>query len=388
MSANKATKDANTSTPPIGKGHNYVDDAMRAAMLATLDSHQYYLGQQNDNFEREVAGFLHVKHAVAVNSGSSAMFLILKALGVGPGDDVIVQSSGFVTLAEAVADVGARPRFIDVELETYNLDVTQLEAVLTPQTKAIVPAHNYGHPADMVAIRAFAKQHDLYIIEDCCHAFGAQQHGVYVGGIGNAGFLSFAGKGISVCGLGGMVVTNDDVLAQEVRLLRDHGRPRDADGQRFYNITRVGYNLRLSELHAAIGRAQLVHLADWNDRRRANAARYTEIFTARALPVICPQTLPDNVHAFLHYTLRMGSEHRDRLKTYLADCGIQSSILYPVTQHLLPPYQALLGHEADDFPRSVQMTAEVLSLPNHPALTGEELQTVADAVTRYFEQEG
>lgn len=370
----------------IHKGHMYVDDAMRAACLTVLDSHHYYHGAENDAFEREVEAFLGVKHAITVNSGSSAMFLILQTLGVGIGDEVIVQSSGFVTLAEAVANVGAKPRFIDVELDTYNIDTTQLQSVITPRVKAIIPAHTYGHPAAMDEIRDFALRHNLYVIEDCCHAFGAMYKGQFAGGLGTAGFVSFAGKGISVCGLGGMALTNDDHIANEVRLLRDHGRPRSADGSRFYDVTRVGYNLRLSELHAAIGRVQLGYLADWNDRRRENAARYNALFEQRGLPVRCPQTKPDTVHAFLHYTLRVTAELRDPLRAHLSQQGIETSILYPVSQHLLPPYQKMLGSKAGDFPRSEQMTAEIISLPNHPSLTEAELNDVADAVTAFFDR--
>ena len=369
----------------IRKGHQYVDEVMREACLATLDSHQYYLGPQNEMFEQGVAEFLGVQHAVAVNSGSSAMFLILKALGIGPGDEVIVQSSGFVTLAEAVANAGARPRFIDVELDTYNINTALLDAVLTPQTKAIVPAHTYGHPACMDKILDFARQFALDVIEDCCHAFGAQYRHQYVGALGTAGFLSFAGKGISVCGLGGMILTNDDQLAEEVRLLRDHGRPRSADGQRFYEITRIGYNLRLSELHAAIGRVQLGHLDEWNERRRNNAEAYNRIFEEQDLPIVCPRTLPDMVHAFLHYTIRVPSDHRDSLKVYLAERGIQTSILYPIAQHLLPPYRQMLNHQPGDFACSEEMIEQILSLPNHPSLTEDELNTVAQAVIEYFQ---
>jgi dTDP-4-amino-4,6-dideoxygalactose transaminase len=372
--------------PTIHKGHNFVDDAMRAACLRVLDSHKYYLGSENDAFEQEVAAFLGVKHAVTVNSGSSALFLILHALDIGVGDEVIVQSSGFVTLAEAVANAGAHPRFIDVELETYNLDPDLLEQAYTPRVKAIVPAHTYGHPAAMSAIRTFAARHDLYIIEDCCHAFGAAYDGVSAGNLGDAAFLSFAGKGISVCGLGGMALTNDDVLAEEIRLLRDHGRPRSADGARFYDVTRIGYNLRLSELHAALGRVQLEYLSDWNDRRRANAQLYNDLFDARGVPVFCPRTQPGSTHAFLHYTLRVDATQRDALRSHLAAHGIESTILYPVSQHLLPPYQALLGHPPEAFPKSVQMTAEIVSLPNHPSLTADDVRTVADAVTAFFDR--
>jgi dTDP-4-amino-4,6-dideoxygalactose transaminase len=183
-----------------------------------------------------------------------------------------------------------------------------------------------------------------------------------------------------------MALTNDDALATEVRLLRDHGRPRGADGSRFYDVERVGYNLRLSEVHAAIGRVQLAYLTEWNQRRRDNAARYNRIFSERGLPLHTPQTHPDCVHAFLHYTIRIEGNKRDALRTFLADRGIESTILYPVSQHLLTPYQAMLGHQMGDFPRSEQMTAEILSLPNHPSLTEAELNTVADALTAFFDR--
>ena len=225
------------------------------------------------------------------------------------------------------------------------------------------------------------------MIEDCCHAFGAQYRGQYAGGVGTAGFLSFAGKGISVCGLGGMIVTDDDQLAQETRLLRDHGRPRSADGQRFYEITRIGYNLRLSELHAAIGRVQLDYLDEWNERRRNNAAAYNQIFAEQELPIVRPQTSPDVVHAFLHYTIRVPADHRDPLKTWLGERGIQTSILYPAVQHLLPPYRQMLDHQPGDFPRSEATIEQILSLPNHPSLTDAELATVAQAVIEYFQSQ-
>jgi dTDP-4-amino-4,6-dideoxygalactose transaminase len=368
----------------ISKGHNYVDDEMKRACMDVLDSHQYYLGPQNDQFEAEVASFLGVRHAVAVNSGSSAMFLILQALGIGPGDEVIVPAAGFVTLAEAVAEVGARARFVDIEMETYNLDPEGLDEALTTSVKAIVPAHDYGHPADMDAIEDFAQRHDLFVVEDCCHALGAAYRGKHVGGLGTAGFLSFAGKSVSVCGLGGMVTTNDERLAHEIRLLRDHGRPR-SQGQRFYDIQRVGYNLRLSELHAAIGRVQLRHLEDWNKRRRDHAAYYTEAFKRAGLPIVCPTTRSGVTHAFLHYTIRVDADYRDGLKDFLAERGIQTSVLYPVVLYLLPPYVEAWGHRAGDFPNADLFTDEILSLPSHPSLTEDMLALVVSTVTDFFQ---
>lgn len=367
----------------VRKGFNYVDEAMREALLAALEGRNYYLGPENEAFEAELAGAIGVRHAVAVNSGTSAMMLILKALGIGPGDEVIVPAMGFVTLAEAVAVVGATPRFADVEPETFNLDPQRAAEAVNERTRAIVPAHKYGHPADLGRLMTIAHQHRIHLLEDFCHALGAQYQGQSVGGLGTAGFVSFAGKTISVCGLGGMVTTHDANLAQEIRLLRDHGRPR-AKGQRFYEIHRVGYNLRLSELHAAIGRVQLRHLAEWNRRRRENAELYNQLFAERGLPLITPQTLPGYTHAFLHYTLRVPQGRRDALQAFLAEAGVESTVLYPQDLHLLPPYRELCGHQEGDFPVSEQLTREVLSLPNHPDLTPEDIEAVVDTVERFY----
>lgn len=367
----------------IRKGFNHVDDVMRRAALDVLDSHHYYLGPQNDTFEEEVRTYLSCRNAVAVNSGTSGMFLILKALGIGPGHEVVVPAMGFVTLAEAVAVTGATPVFAEVEDVTYNLDPAAVERAITPATRAIVPAHKYGHPADMAALATIAEEHNLVLIEDACHAFGAEINGRKVGSIDTAGFLSFAGKSISVCGLGGMVVTDDDALANEVRLLRDHGRPR-AKGQRFYDIQRAGYNLRLSELHAAIGRAQLPHLDTWNDQRRANAAHYNQALKRAGVPLDVPRTLDGYVHAFLHYTIRVPNGQRDELQRFLAEHGIESTVLYPQDLHLLAPYRELTGHIEGDFPIAERLTREVLSLPNHPSVEAADVDTVVETITRFY----
>lgn len=367
----------------ITKAFDYLDDAMRQAANNVLESRQYYLGPENDGFEAEVATYLGCDHAVAVNSGTSGMFLLLKALGIGEGDEVIVPAMGFVTLAEAVAVAGAKPVFAEVEDVTYNLDPAAVERVITSLTKAIVPAHKYGHPADVNTLRTLAETHGAALIEDACHAFGAAVDGRRVGPLGTGGFLSFAGKSISVCGLGGMVVTNDADLALEVRLLRDHGRPR-AKGERFYDIQRIGYNLRLSELHAAIGRVQLRHLEDWNNARRGVAAKLNAGLESAGVPLGLPKTLPNMVHAFLHYTVLVPNGERDRLRAHLADAGIESSILYPQDLHLLAPYRVITGHTEGDFPVAERLTGQVLSLPNHPDISDDDVATIVAAIERFY----
>jgi dTDP-4-amino-4,6-dideoxygalactose transaminase len=369
------------------KENVYVDDEMKRVCAEVLDSHQYYLGAQNDRFETEVAEVLGVRHAIAVNSGTSAFFLILRALGIGPGDEVIVPAMGFVTLAEAVAVTGARARFVDVEAETYNLDPDALRAALAPEVRVVVPAHNYGHPADLDAVLAFAADHRLRIVEDCAHALGATYRGRAAGAWGIAGFTSFAGKSISVCGLGGMILTNDGGVAEEVRLLRDHGRPRSG-GVRFYDIQRIGYNLRLSEMHAAIGRVQLRHLGDWNRRRREHAEFYTDALGRAGVPIILPAVRPEVSHAFLHYTIRVHPARRDALRAHLAEREIQTAVLYPIELHLLPPYREVWGHRPGDFPVAERLTTEIVTLPNPPSMTDAMRQTVVNAVVEFFERTG
>ena len=375
---------AHEKHPSVRKSFDYLDDAMREACLAVLESGNYYLGPENDAFEEAACDYLGVGQAVAVNSGTSAMFLILKALGIGSGDEVIVPAFGFVTLAEAVAVVGARARFVDIETDTYNLDPEKLAGALTERTRAIVPAHKYGHPADMEAIDRFAEEHGLRVVEDCCHALGARYRGRFAGTLGVAGFTSFAGKSISVCGLGGMIVTTDDQLAQEVRLLRDHGRPR-SKGVRFYEITRIGYNLRLSEIHAAIGRVQLSHLEEWNRRRREISAYYNRAFGEAGVPLRSPRTLPGVDHAFLHHTVLVDASHRDELRAFLADRGIETAILYPTALHLLPPYREAWGHKEGEFPVTERVTREILTLPNHPGLSESMRAKVVSGVLEFFE---
>lgn len=372
-----------TSQRSVRKGFNYVDEAMRQATLEALESRDYYLGPQNDAFEQEVCDYLGCDHAVAVNSGTSGMFLILKALDIGQGDEVIVPAMGFVTLAEAVVVAGATPVFVEVEEHTFNLDTKAVTNAITPATKAIVPAHKYGHPADLKALEKIAREHHLFIIEDACHAFGAEANGQKVGPLGTAGFLSFAGKSISVCGLGGMVVTNDTELANEVRLLRDHGRPR-AKGKRFYDIQRAGYNLRLSELHAAIGRVQLRHLDPWNTRRRENAALYNRLIRDSGVPVLVPETLDNYLHAFLHYTIRVPDGRRDDLQAFLATHGIESTVLYPQDLHLLKPYRHLGDYTQGSFPATEKLTSEVLSLPNHPDINSDDITYVVGNIIRFY----
>jgi len=378
----------NIGTIRIHKDHGYVDRDMEEACLKVLRSRDYYMGAETDQFEADLASAVNAKHAVTANSGSSAMFLTLRALGIGPGDEVIVPAMGFVTIAEAVANVGARPRFVDIESRTYNLDPAQLEGAMTPSVRAVMPAHNYGHPANMDAIMEFANRYDLKVIEDCAHGLGARHRGRVVGTIGDAGFTSFAGKTISVCGLGGAVLTNDDRIASEVRLLRDHGRPR-SKGVRSYEIQRVGHNMRLSELHAAVGRVQLRHLGEWNRRRRETAAYYSERFGGGDLPIICPEIHGDVEHSFLHYTIRVDASKRDGLQRSLAARGIQAAVLYPIELFLLTPYREAWGHKPGEFPTSELVTREILSLPNHPSVTDEMREEVVAAVHDFFrDQQG
>lgn len=368
----------------IKYGHGYVDDAMRAAVNRALDSEVYFQGTETDGFEREFAAAYGVKHAVTVNSGSSALFLILLGLGIGPGDEVLVPAAGFVTVGESVLNVGATPVFIDIEDETYAMDLGKVEEKIGPRAKAIIPVHTYGHPMDMDRVLELAARRGLVVIEDCAHANGARYSGRKVGTMGRCGFFSFAGKSMSVAGLGGMVITDDDDLAREVRLRRDHGRARNV-GQDWYRMERIGHNLRLSELHAAIGRVQLTHLDEWNARRRENAAQYTRLLAESGVPLRAPVIRPWAEHAFLHYTIRARSlEERRGLVKHLEGKGVDLKVIYPMTIPQLPAFQERLGIPAGSLPVAEKVVDEILCLPVNPKITPENIGYVVEGIQSFY----
>jgi len=339
-------------------------DDLMAAITRVLRSGQFILGPEVEAFEREVAEYLGVKHAIGLNSGTDALVIGLRALGVGPGDEVITTPFTFFATAEAISLVGATPVFVDIDPKTFNIDPNLIPAAITPRTKAILPVHLYGRPAEMDAILAIAEEHGLKVLEDCAQAFGAAYQGKKVGTLGHAGAFSFfPSKNLGAYGDGGLLVTNDDGVAELARMLRAHGSKR-----KYYNEM-VGYNSRLDALQAAILRVKLPHVDRWNEKRRQVAERYNQLL-AGTPGLILPEV--SEGHVFHQYTVRILGGKRDRVQQALAEAGIGTMIYYPVPIHRLLIY----GHPEGTFLEAENASKEALSLPMHPALQSGDIHRV------------
>jgi len=328
------------------------------AVQKVLRSTHYILGPEVHAFEEEVARFLGVKHAVSCHSGTDALVIALRALGIGPGDEVITTPFTFFATAEAISNVGARPVFVDICPTTLNLDPNRIDAAVTSRTRAIIPVHLFGNPCEMAAILAVASRHGLKVVEDAAQSFGARFHGRPVGTLGHMGCFSFfPTKNLSGCGDGGMVATDDPLLAEAARMLRVHG------SRRKYHNEVVGYNSRLDELQAAILRVKLPHVEEWNAGRVLAAERY-EDFLEGDDRVLLPEI--SEGHVFNQYTVRLPGNGRDRVQTRLAQEGIDTMVYYPVPCHRLKVYEQ--SHREVSCPEAEMACAEVLSLPLWPGI--------------------
>jgi dTDP-4-amino-4,6-dideoxygalactose transaminase len=345
---------------------------LERACLSALARGDYVLGEDVACFEREFAAYCGVRYAVGVDSGTSALELALRAHGIGPGDEVVTVANTFIATAFAISHCGAVPVLVDADPVTYNVDSSLLDAAVTPQTRAVVPVHLYGQPADMSAVQAIADKHGLIVVEDACQAHGARIKTQRAGSFGSAAAFSFyPAKNLGAHGDGGIVVTDDGVVAERVRLLRNYGEVRK------YRSELVGYNRRLDALQAAMLRVKLPRLDGWNEARRAHAARYHELLAD--LPLTRP-TVRDSVEHVWHlYVVRV--DDRDALREQLAADGIDTGIHYPVPIHLQPAYRDL-GHAPGDFPVAEQLAREVLSLPMYPELPPDAPERVASALAR------
>ncbi|MBL8095859.1 MAG: DegT/DnrJ/EryC1/StrS aminotransferase family protein [Anaerolineales bacterium] len=352
---------------PVSKP--YIGEEEKKAVLEVLDSGMLVQGPRVAALEAEFARVHQVKHAVATSSGTTALHVALLAHGIGAGDEVITVAFTFIATVNCILYAGARPVFIDVEPDTFNIDASQIEAAITPRTKAILLVHLYGQPADMTAIMAIAEKHGLAVIEDACQAVAATHQGKAVGSFGTGMFSLYATKNV-MTGEGGMLTTNDDALADSARLLRAHGMRR-----RYYHEM-LGYNYRLSDLHAAIGIEQMKRLAGFTAARQANAA----YLNAHLTSVITPVTRPGNGHVWHQYTVRLPGRDRDAAVKQLADNGVGTGVFYPV-----PAHQQDYLHEVAagvSLPVTEQLSKEVFSLPVHPALTQAELEKIVFEVNR------
>lgn len=359
-----------------------IKDEIHTAISQVLESTQFILGNEVAALEQEFANYCSADYGIAVNTGTSALHLALLAAGIGSGDEVITTPFTFVATVAAIDYTGAKAVFVDIDPVSLTIDVTQIEAAITERTKAILPVHLYGQPADMDPILDIARRYGLTVIEDAAQAHRAEYKGQRVGSIGDLGCFSFyPGKNLGAYGEGGMVLTNNPKYALTMQTLRDWGQERK------YHHVLKGYNYRMDGLQGAILRVKLRHLDDWTQARRAIALQYDQLL-AKA-DVITPTVMPYSHHVYHIYAVRVPSAvrsaqspERDLLQQRLNDHSIQTGIHYPIPVHLQPAY-ADLGHKAGDFPHSELAAQEVLSLPMFAELSPVQIETVSAAVRGY-----
>jgi dTDP-4-amino-4,6-dideoxygalactose transaminase len=371
-----------TNIPPLDLKRQYqaIGADVSAAVLEVLASGAYIGGAVVQDFERQFANYVGTTDSISCNSGTDALYLALRAMKIGAGDEVITTPFTFIATAETISEVGAKPIFVDIDPTTYNLDLTQLAAAITPRTKAIMPVHLFGNPVDMTALMAISTQHKLIVIEDCAQSTGAKWNGKQVGSIGHFGCFSFfPTKNLGACGDGGAVTVNDSVLAGDLRMYREHG-----SRQRYYHEA-IGVNSRLDAIQAAVLQIKLQHLDTWNAQRTAVAARYQELF-AHVPNIITPQPTPGGESVWNQYTIRIvapagvdAAAHRDAVRAKLLAAGVISMIYYPLPLHLQAVYQDL-HLPVGSYPVTELVSNQVLSLPMFPEITPEEQQRVAHAL--------
>ena len=353
--------------------YDAVKPQLDAAIASVLHRSAYINGPEVDELQAWFAAYCGVRHAIGVSSGTRAIELVLRGLGVGGGDDVITSANTFIATAAAISAAGARPVLVDVDEATGNLDPNAVESALTTKTKAIIPVHLYGRPAAMDELRAIAKRRDVALVEDAAQAHGAKYRGAKAGSLGTAGCFSFyPTKNLGAFGDAGIVTTDDDELAARIRLLRDHGRVSK------YEHDVVGYTARLDNLQAAVLRVQAEKLDEWNARRRQAARWYDELLPQNAI-----RTSDDPRDECVYHLFVVRVPRRDELRAHLEACGIATAIHYPIPVHLQPAYREL-GYSVGNFPVTERLTREIVSLPMHPFLTRSDVQHVADAVADFL----
>jgi dTDP-4-amino-4,6-dideoxygalactose transaminase len=350
-----------------------IKDEVLPAVAKVFESTQFALGKEVAAFEEEFAAFCGVRHAVGVNSGTSALHLALLAAGVGPGDEVITVPFTFVATVAAIEYTGATPVFVDIDPVTYTMDPAEIEAAMTPRTRAILPVHLYGHPADMDPILEIARRHGLTVIEDAAQAHGAEYKGRRCGSIGDLACFSFyPGKNLGAYGEGGLVTTNQPEFARKIRMLRDWG------AEKKYQHVLKGFNYRMEGVQGAILRIKLRHLEAWTEARRAHAAAYTDILTETGL--VLPTEIAGNRHVYHVYAV-LTSQRQEFMESLSAQ-GVQTGIHYPIPVHLLPAY-ADLNYSAGEFPVSERVAEQEVSLPMFPELSAPQIETVMQAAMEF-----
>jgi len=355
------------------------DEEMRNAALDALQNERFVMGESVFKFEEEFAKYCGSKYAVSTGSGTFALQLSLIALGVAGGDYVVTTPFSFVATANAALHIGAVPVFADVDVGTCNIDAGLTKEKLSSKTSAVIPVHLYGFPADMKSILDVTREHGCAVVEDACQAHGAEYYGRKVGTLGDVGCFSFyPSKNMTVCGDGGIVVTNNEDIARNVAKLRDCGRASH------YEHDLIGFTARLNTVNAAIGRVQLKRLDEWNERRRACAKLYDKLLSD-ADELVLPPSESSNVKPVYHLYVTRTSQ-RDKLKAWLEQRGVQCGVHYPLPIHLQPAYRELFAYTGGEFPKSELLSKTVLSLPMYPELRKDEIEYISDSIHSFFDQ--
>lgn len=350
-----------------------IKDEVDAAIFDVVHSCQFILGPRVESFEADFAKYCQARYALGVNSGTSALHMALLAAGVGAGDEVITVSFTFVATAAAVCYAGATPVFVDIDPKSCTIDVTKIEAAITPKTKAIMPVHLYGDCADMDPIMEIARRHNLIVIEDAAQAHGAEYKGRRAGSMGDLSCFSFyPGKNLGAYGEGGAVVTNEESYVQVLKELRDQGQR-----EKYYH-TMVGYNYRMEALQGAVLGVKLKHLGDWNRARRKHAATYRRELQDSSVRLLDERPGYQSVH----HVFPLFTERRDSLREHLAEAGIGTGLHYPIPVHLQPGYR-FLAYKEGDLPETERACREVTSLPMYPELPDDAVMKIADSVRQF-----
>ncbi len=353
----------------LKKQFNDIKEEVFETITGILESSQYILGPRVRELEKKIAGYHGVSEAIGVASGTDALHLSVEALGIGDGDEVITTPFTFFATAEAILYTGATPVFIDVEPETMNIDPAGIEQAITEKTKAVLPVHIFGHPADMERIMDIARRNNLKVIEDCAQSFGASIRGKRTGSFGDAGCFSFyPSKNLGAFGDGGMVLLNNPDVAADIRMLRNHG------SKGAYRHESVGFNSRLDEIQAGVLLVKMGRIESYNERRRRNASLYNELLSGG---VQCPVELDGHIHVYHQYTIR--SDERDEIQKRLGDNDISSVVYYPIPLHLQEAV-SFLGYKKGDFPVAEESSEKVLSLPMYPELEDAAIRRIADII--------
>ncbi|MCG1021563.1 DegT/DnrJ/EryC1/StrS family aminotransferase [Sutcliffiella horikoshii] len=360
----------------LSEQYSSIKDEVMVKLDEVMSSSQFILGQNVRQLEESVAAYSNVKYGVGVGNGSDAIHISLQACGVKEGDEVITTPFTFFATAGAIARVGAKPVFVDIDPITFNIDPANIEGAITDKTKAIIPVHLYGQMADMQPIREIADKHNLFVVEDAAQAIGSKYQGKSVGELGDTATYSFfPTKNLGAYGDAGMIVTNNEEIAEKMKVIRVHGsKPK------YYHHV-LGYNSRLDEMQAAILNVKLPHLDEWSNKRRELANNYTSLIKESIESIVTPIEKEGNHHVFHQYTLRV--ERRDELQAFLKENGVASMVYYPLPLHVQPVFSDL-GYQKGDFPHSEKAAEEALSLPMYPELKLEQQEYVVKVIREFY----